>query len=79
MKSIWKVMLAVCCLGMAIGCGTNPSKNENVKGNATGIGGQWYAADEYRRRHGGIARCQLWLASVLASFLQCLFGCLSGQ
>ena len=31
MKSIWKVMLAVCCLGMAIGCGTNPSKNENVK------------------------------------------------
>ena len=24
-------MLAVCCLGMAIGCGTNPSKNENVK------------------------------------------------
>ena len=31
MKSIWKVMLAVCCLGMTIGCGTNPSKNENVK------------------------------------------------
>ena len=24
-------MLAVCCLGMTIGCGTNPSKNENVK------------------------------------------------
>ena len=31
MKSIWKVMLAVCCLGMTIGCGINPSKNENVK------------------------------------------------
>lgn len=31
MKSIWKVMLAVCCLGMTIGCGTKPSKNENVK------------------------------------------------
>ena len=24
-------VMAVCCPGMTIGCGTNPSKNENVK------------------------------------------------
>ena len=24
-------MLAVCCLGMTIGCGTNPSKNESAE------------------------------------------------
>ena len=49
MKSIWKVMLAVCCLGMTIGCGTNPSKNENVKEtlpalvvNGTQLETRWY-------------------------------------
>jgi len=79
MKSIWKVMLAVCCLGMTIGCGTNPSKNENVKETlpALVVNGTQLMNTEGDTvvLHG----CHLWLASVLAPFLQCLFGCLSGQ
>ena len=34
----------VCCLGMTIGCGTNPSKNENVKETLPALvvnGTQW--------------------------------------
>ena len=73
MKSIWKVMLAVCCLGMTIGCGTNPSKNENVKETLPAL---VVNGTQLMNTEGDTV---VLLASVLAPFLQCLFGCLSGQ